>query len=295
MSKNKFDKYGWDNIKNVLSVDDTQDLSSTIGFVSHFSSIIGNSLRWNPRLIKRFLNAFEVRFSLLSKSGLNNEKNRFALLKLMLIEKNSLDRFNQLNSWAMSSHDTPKEILELEAIIDAGNKDFGEYKEWNSLELKQIFASEPKFSQVDMRELFWVSRDNLVDQMSGIALISPLIKSIFNRAYNASSDTIRKNICNTEISGLSPEGIKDIITLLDAKLLTSVTDKNAYGVYYYCILNNIVGTYDSFLEILSRIDTSKIPFSLGSKFKDILERHGNDKKLMTLIERNNRLMNSIKS
>ena len=108
VSKNKFDKYGWDNIKNVLSVDDTQDLSSTIGFVSHFSSIIGNSLRWNPRLIKRFLNAFEVRFSLLSKSGLNNEKNRFALLKLMLIEKNSLDRFNQLNSWAMSSHDTPK-------------------------------------------------------------------------------------------------------------------------------------------------------------------------------------------
>lgn len=288
VSKNKFDKYGWDNIKNVLSVDDTQDLSSTIGFVSHFSSIIGNSLRWNPRLIKRFLNAFEVRFSLLSKSGLNNEKNRFALLKLMLIEKNSLDRFNQLNSWAMSSHDTPKEILELEAIIDAGNKDFGEYKEWNSLELKQIFASEPKFSQVDMRELFWVSRDNLVDQMSGIALISPLIKSIFNRAYNASSDTIRKNICNTEISGLSPEGIKDIITLLDAKLLTSVTDKNAYGVYYYCILNNIVGTYDSFLEILSRIDTSKIPFSLGSKFKDILERHGNDKKLMTKVSHPNK-------
>lgn len=74
VSKNKFEKYGWDNIKKILSVDDSQDLSSTIGFVSHFSSIIGNSLRWNPRLIKRFLNAFEVRFSLLSKSGLNNEK-----------------------------------------------------------------------------------------------------------------------------------------------------------------------------------------------------------------------------
>ena len=294
VSKNKFEKYGWDNVKNVLSVDD-QDLSSTIGFVSHFSSIIGNSLRWNPRLIKRFLNAFEVRFSLLSKSGLNNEKNRFALLKLMLIEQNSLERFNQMNSWAMSSHDTPKEILELESIVDAGNKDFGEYKEWNSFELRQIFASEPKFSQVDMRELFWVSRDNLVDQMSGIALIPPLVKSIFNKAYNADSDSIRKNICNTEIVGLSPEGIKDIFTLLDAKLLTSATDKNAYGVYYYCVLNNIAGAYESFLEILSRIDTSKIPFSLGSKFKDILEKYGNDKKLIMLMERNSRLMNSIKS
>lgn len=295
VSKNKFEKYGWDNIKKILSVDDSQDLSSTIGFVSHFSSIIGNSLRWNPRLIKRFLNAFEVRFSLLSKSGLNNEKNRFALLKLMLIEQNSLDRFNQMNSWAMSSHDTPKEILELEAIVDAGNNDFGKYKEWNTFELKQIFASEPKFSQVDMRELFWVSRDNLVDQMSGIALIPPLVKSIFNKAYNADSDSIRKKICNTEIVKLSPEGIKDIFTLLDAKLLTSAADKNAYGVYYYCVLNNIAGAYESFLEILSRIDTSKIPFSLGSKFKDILEKYGNDEKLIMLIERNIRLMNSIKS
>lgn len=294
VSKNKFEKYGWDNIKKILSVDDSQDLSSTIGFVSHFSSIIGNSLRWNPRLIKRFLNAFEVRFSLLSKSGLNNEKNRFALLKLMLIEQNSLDRFNQMNSWAMSSHDTPKEILELEAIVDAGNKDFGEYKEWNTFELKQIFASEPKFSQVDMRELFWVSRDNLVDQMSGIALIPPLVKSIFNKAYNADSDSIRKKICNTEIVKLSPEGIKDIFTLLDAKLLTSAADKNAYGVYYYCVMNNIAGAYESLLEILSRIDTSKIPFSLGSKFKDILEKYGNDKKLTMLIKQNIRLVNSIK-
>ena len=295
VSQNKFEKYGWDKIKNVLSGDNTHDLSSTIGFVSHFATIIGNSLRWNPRLIKRFLNAFEVRFSLLSRSGLNNEKNRFALLKLMLIEQNSLDRFIQLNSWTMSSHDTPKEILALEAIVDAGNKDFGEYKEWNSLELKQIFASEPKFSQVDMRELFWVSRDNLVDQMSGVALIPPHVKNVFNKIYNADSDSIRKNMCKTEITGLSSEGIKDIFTLLDAKLLTSVMDKNAYGVYYYCILNDIAGAYESFLEILSRIDTSKIPFSLGSKFKDILDKYGSDKKLITLIERNNRLMNSIKS
>lgn len=213
----------------------------------------------------------------------------------MLIEQNSLDRFNQMNSWAMSSHDTPKEILELEAIVDAGNNDFGKYKEWNTFELKQIFASEPKFSQVDMRELFWVSRDNLVDQMSGIALIPPLVKSIFNKTYNADSDSIRKKICNTEIVKLSPEGIKDIFTLLDAKLLTSAADKNAYGVYYYCVLNNIAGAYESFLEILSRIDTSKIPFSLGSKFKDILEKYGNDEKLIMLIERNIRLMNSIKS
>lgn len=41
----------------------------------------------------------------------------------MLIEQKSLDLFNQMNSWAMSSHDTPKEVLELETLVDTGNKD----------------------------------------------------------------------------------------------------------------------------------------------------------------------------
>jgi predicted KAP-like P-loop ATPase len=78
-------------------------MGETLGFFSLFSRIIGNSLRWNPRLIKRFLNAYEIRVRLLEQSGINDSKSKFALLKLMLIEQKFIDQFKQLNTWVMSS------------------------------------------------------------------------------------------------------------------------------------------------------------------------------------------------
>ncbi len=67
--KNKFDKYVWENIKAILKETAPLELKETIGFISRFAIIIGNSLKWNPRLIKRFLNAFEIRSCLLAQSG----------------------------------------------------------------------------------------------------------------------------------------------------------------------------------------------------------------------------------
>ena len=69
MIKNKFDKYVWENIKAILKETAPLELKETIGFISRFAIIIGNSLKWNPRLIKRFLNAFEIRSCLLAQSG----------------------------------------------------------------------------------------------------------------------------------------------------------------------------------------------------------------------------------
>ena len=50
--ENKFEKYGWDNIKDIIDSSKYIELNETIGFVSLFSTIIGTALRWNPRLIK---------------------------------------------------------------------------------------------------------------------------------------------------------------------------------------------------------------------------------------------------
>lgn len=73
--EHKFDRYGWARIQNVLGENDGhQELGETIGLVTRFSSIIGQSLRWNPRLIKRFLNAYEIRANLLSKNGVQAQK-----------------------------------------------------------------------------------------------------------------------------------------------------------------------------------------------------------------------------
>ena len=291
---NKFDIYGWNNIRELLKTSTLPaELGETVGFVSHFSNIIGTSLKWNPRLIKRFLNAYEIRSSLLEQSGIKDSKSRFALLKLMLIEQKHFDQFKQLSAWVMGSKGIPSQLIGIEAYADGQSKDISEFQEWNSQELLQLLIADPKFSEVDMKELFWVSRDNLVDEMSGLSLISTRVKAVFAESYGAASDPIRESACKEMVKKLSLSDIEEFYDLLDSKLLMSADDKNAYSVYYFCIMNGIERAYIRLLEVLSRIDVKKIPFSLGNKFKDILEKYGEDKKLKELLKTNDKLIRTI--
>ena len=294
VSTHKFEKYGWDNIQSVLSGIETNDLGKLTGFVSRFSYILGNALKWNPRLIKRFLNAYEVRSSLLAISGISDSKNRFALLKLMLIEQKYIEQFKLLNKWVMTTPNTAKELEDLEALIESGEADFKEYKEWNTDDLKVLISEEPKFSTVDMKELFWVSRDNIIDQMSGIYIMSPKAKNTFAKLYADTSDPIRDGIVKNDVSKLSTDEISDILSLLDTKLLTDVKDKIAYSIYYMCIMNDIPNAYTRFIALLYRIDVTKMPIFLANKLKAILVKYNNDPKLMSILSKNQKISNGLK-
>ena len=291
---NKFEKYGWDNIKDIVDASQCSELCEIIGFVSHFSSIIGTALRWNPRLIKRFLNAYEIRKSLLEVSGLTTQANKFALLKLMLLEQQHVNLFRTLNSWVMSNDDAENKVGVLEASVE--KSEFAEeYAEWNKPEIKALIEKEPKFSSIDLKELFWVSRDNIIDTMSGTTLIPARVKKLFNECYSASSEPILRNQCEGQIKLLSADDLSDFYSLLEEKTLSNPEDKKCYHIYYFCVMSDVDFAYQKLLEILSRIDIQKIPFSLGNKFKDICTKYGADPKLMTLLEANELLIKTIKT
>ena len=209
------------------------------------------------------------------------------------MEQKHLDQFKQLNSWVVSNKGVPTELKVLEKCADEGTVDMEPLQAWNSPDLLQLLATEPKFSEVAMKELFWVSRDNLIDEMSGLSLMSTRVKNIFNNAYSAASDTIREEICKVDVKGLSAKDIEDFFDLLESKLLLAANDKNAYHVYYFCIMHDIPRAYARWMEILQRIDVTQIPFSLGNKFNDILGRYGEDKKLLNLLKKNVQLMRAM--
>ena len=140
-----------------------------------------------------------------------------------------------------------------------------------------------------------MSRDNIVEQMSGLSLISIRVRKMLNKAYNAATDTIRENVCKDEIKTLPDGDLDDFFNLIDAKILTDPATKEGYGVYYFCVKYGVPRAYNRLLEILGRIDVSKIPFSLGGKFKDILRQYNQDAKLQALLAKNGRLMRSIDS
>lgn len=145
-----------------------------------------------------------------------------------------------------------------------------------------------------MKELFWVSRDNIIDQMSGIYIMSPKVKSTFAKLYADTSDPIRENIVKNELTKFSTDEISDILSLLDTKLLTDVKDKIAYSIYYICIMNDIPNAYTRFIALLYRIDVTKMPMYLANKLKAILEKNNNDPKLFSILSKNPKIANGLK-
>lgn len=290
---NKFEIYSWDRINTILSDGCYGNLQTTIGFMSRFSNIISIALRRNPRLIKRFLNAYEVRNTLLKASGIDSQDNRFALLKLMLLEYKHEKLFNELCEWVFNQPSTPVELILMEKAI-AGEKTgkYPENKEWEQTDVKALLEINPSFSSVNLKELFWVSRDKLSDIIGGTSLYSAKVKDVFKRAYNYVSDSILKTICIDEISKLSADDSHDFFEQLDEMIITKPKEKNGYNVYLFCIESNIEGAYAKFLNILERIDVQKIPFSLGNKFKDIMLIY-QDKKLKEIVSSNQKLLNAI--
>lgn len=290
---NKFEIYSWDRINSILSDGNYVNLQTTIGFMSRFSNIISIALRRNPRLIKRFLNAYEVRNTLLKSSGIDGQDNRFALLKLMLLEYKHEKLFNELCGWVFNQAGTPVELSLMEkAITEKGTGKFPENKEWEQTDVKVLLEIKPLFSSVNLKELFWVSRDKLSDIIGGTSLYSAKVKEVFKRAYNHTSDSILKSICSNEIAHLSADDSRDFFEQLDEMIITKPNDKKGYNVYLLCIENDVDGAYTKFLSILERIDVKKIPFSLGNKFNDVLKKF-EDKKLKEIISTNKQLMNAI--
>lgn len=289
----KFEIYSWDRINTILSDGSYGNLQTTIGFMSRFSNIISVALRRNPRLIKRFLNAYEVRNTLLKVSGIDSQDNRFALLKLMLLEYKYEKLYNELCEWVFNQPGTPSELILMEKAI-AGEKTgkYPENKEWDQTDVKVLLEINPLFSSVNLKELFWVSRDKLSDIIGGTSLYSAKVKDVFKRAYNYTSDSILKTICVDEIAKFSADDSHDFFEQLDEMIITKPNEKNGYNVYFFCIENNIEGAYTKFLSILERIDVQNIPFSLGNKFNDILKIYP-DKKLKEIVSSNKKLLNAI--
>ena len=291
--EHKFDTYNWERIEEKINLVDYPNLDKLIGFIVRFSSIIGSALRWNPRLIKRFLNAYEIRSSLLEKSGIKEINNKFALLKLMLLEQKFVEQFKQLNRWTLSTSSIPKELKNIEEYALNGQAKTELPNGWDDPELLSIMAEMPYFSTVDLRELFWVSRDQLIDEMSGISLIPRKIKSIFNDMIVASTDSIMKNLYLKNASMLTAVEWNDMYELLNNYILSNPTIVNGYKMYYFLIIDDKKNAYQSFIKLLKRIDVQQIPFSMGVKFKSIYAKT-NDSEFRELLSSNEKLMRAMK-
>jgi predicted KAP-like P-loop ATPase len=264
-TEHRHDTFGIGNIKEIgLTTDEIAKLDESITLIASLSSIITEGLNGNPRQIKRFLNTFTLRNRLVKVAGLP-DFNVANLAKLMVLEYSNPELFRQLYEWQISQNGEAKELVDLEKIAETGNKEElrSKYSEWASDKALKWLNVEPKFSSVDLRDYFWISRDHLTSSFSGASLIPIHIRSLAGKLIGHGSGTILVNtVTNEVVNKLSDTDLIQLLSLLDKELSKSPENDKIHKVYIELIAQKVTSSISAYSNIISRIDNTNIPFSL---------------------------------
>ena len=268
--KNRYGSFGFAEIKGIgLSEEEQKKLDGSMSLIASLSSVITEGLNGNPRQIKRFLNTFTLRNTLVRVANLA-DFNTAILAKLMVLEYSEQSLFRKLYEWQISQKGEAKELAEMEKLAADVNKDElkKNFPDWSSEKVIRWLNVEPKLSAIDLRDYYWISRDQLEGSISGASLIPVHIKSLYKKLLGHNSGTILVNLISTEVlNKLNDQEADYLFSLLEKDLSKNPENEKVHRVFIELMAQNVAKSIASYSRTIPQIDNNKIPFSLRNEFQ----------------------------
>lgn len=262
---NRYDVFGLGDIQSIITEDEKKTLTENISLIASLSPIITEGLKGNPRQIKRFLNTFTLRDRLVKVAKITDFQTD-VLAKLMVLEYAAPSLFRQIYDWQSIQKGEPFELSELETLAadnkieDIKNKFSAE---WGSEKIVRWLNTEPKFSGTDLRDYYWISRDQLSTSISGGSLISPTIRTLSKKLIEHGSGSILTNLITQEVVGKLTETDHDtLLSLLEKELIKTPEKAEIHKVLIEMLAQNVTGSLEAYSRVIKTVDNTKIPFSL---------------------------------
>lgn len=198
-------------------IEDDQERKVLEEYVSISEQLAGilvssNKIKGNPRLIKRFLNALEIRKKVANLNGITVDLG--ILVKMLLFERcASQGAFDYLAEMVSKTTDgKPDKIKELESDLEREKEYHAPDPKWNDEFIKEWLLLSPRLSDYDLRPLLYLSRDKSIT-LAGYDKISPAGEEIF-KALQANKGIIIKRNLVEKISQLGQEESEAILQRL---------------------------------------------------------------------------------
>lgn len=239
------------------------DLAKALTFSACAAPLITEGLKGNPRQVKRFLNAFVLRKKLAQVANLKNISDD-VLVKLMILEYSHEKKFRQLYDWQAEQSGVPAEIIQFEQAV-SGDGD-GEKptipEDWSTAQLQRWIKMEPSLAGVDLRDYFWIARDRLQSSMSGISMVPPVVRRVFE---SLTSDNASLKAEATTSAGEFDEAEREILyDLLLRNAKQHPSEKSAYDAFRALIEAHVGGAATQLALALSEVPPSEIPPAVGA-------------------------------
>ncbi|SEB02381.1 Predicted P-loop ATPase, KAP-like [Flavobacterium gillisiae] len=289
IKEDRYSVFGFGNIDGVLSVEEISSLGNSITILASSAKIITYGLKGNPRQIKRFLNTYILRGKLITIAKLDNVKLDI-LAKLMVLEYSNIDLFRELYEWQAKSETNgfSTEIKEIEDLAQEFNTDeiVSKYSvNWTKGDVVNWLNTEPKLADVDLRDYYWISRDQLSDSISASSLLPKEIRDLRTKIINYSSEKNLKGIITNSVKILDESKLKILIGLFENEIQKTPEEERIHLIFIELILQKALFSIDVYLKIIKQMDQSRIPSHLSSKFKMVLKSNPEMEKIITELKK----------
>ena len=289
-TSDRYSVFGYTNVEKELGKKGVAPVSESLTFCSTSAPLITEGLKGNPRQVKRFLNAFTLRKRLAEVAKLQHIRDE-VLVKLMVLEYGHPRQYQQLYEWQAAAEGFPREIQNLELVVSSFNEgiDGEEYPEiekgiqentpgWNTSFMQKWLAMEPKLSDVDLRDYFWVSRDRLQSTFSDISMVSPIVRRVFEDLL--SSNAGKRNIAVNETVDLNDDETSSLLVLLEEHVYRHPEQRLGYDALRILIEANIEGAADTLVRVLDECPPRSIPPALAFPIKALIQKKSELKEVL---------------
>ena len=154
-----------DAIENTLKGIGIEELSNYVSMADQLAGLlaIADPIKGNPRLIKRFLNSFEIRKKVAALNGITVDPG--LLIKMLLFERcSSTGAFDYLvKQVEQDENGKPRFISDLEDRISNGEEYKTTDSSWDTDFIKKWLLLPPFLKDMDLRPLIYLSKDIIVN------------------------------------------------------------------------------------------------------------------------------------
>ena len=264
--RNLYRTFGAGMVRDALGGNLPGELGVQLQWAGAVAPAFAEGLKGNPRQVKRFLNALMLRrqLAVVAKLAIHDD----VLVKLMLLEYTRPDLFDQLYTWQARSEGQPPEIGWLEdrarhagvATVDQAQVSAplpaGASSQWDEKAATDWLKLDPVLAKVDLRDYFWIARDKLKSTASGLTMLSPLVRSLFEALI--SSNEGERQIAAKESKGLDSHETAELLRVLDQHIRREAESRTGVDG----LLALIEGGTDSAVQILLTALSSVAPSNL---------------------------------
>lgn len=265
---NRYGAFGFADINSLLTSTEAEELKRNAPLVTSLAPVITEGLKGNPRQIKRFLNSFTLRTRLADVAKFTEFKID-VLGKLMVLEYVEPDLFRQVYDWQATQDGEPKELAAIETLaseskLDEIKNQYG--AQWTSARLLKWLKVEPQLTEVDLRDYFWLSRDQLSGSISGASLIPPLIKTMFRELMEYASDTILRTSALKATRSLKDNEQALLLEMLAQEVIKRPASKG-HRILIDLVIAEMPNALSVYKRALGNTSHDEIPYALHNFLK----------------------------